>query len=120
MQSQVNVVLPWPPTVNTYYACVDGRKVLSRKGREYKEAVKKVIDANSLRLYLTCDLNVSIDLYPPRDFKYDVDNYSKSIFDSLTAANFWTDDSIVRRCAAEKMDKVAGGRVVVRVSEYDG
>jgi len=35
------IELPWPPTVNTYYTVARGRKILSKKGRAYKEAVEE-------------------------------------------------------------------------------
>ena len=35
----IEVTLPWPPTVNTYWRVFNGRSILSEKGREYRKAV---------------------------------------------------------------------------------
>ena len=36
--------LPLPPSINQQYATVQGRRVLSRAGREYKEVVARAVE----------------------------------------------------------------------------
>jgi crossover junction endodeoxyribonuclease RusA len=35
----IELTLPWPPTVNTYWRNFNGRVLISAKGREYRKAV---------------------------------------------------------------------------------
>ena len=35
----LQLTLPWPPTVNTYYRNVNGKTLISEKGRQYRAAV---------------------------------------------------------------------------------
>jgi crossover junction endodeoxyribonuclease RusA len=38
-----------------------------------------------------------MNLYPPDKRTRDIDNYSKALFDALTHANFWIDDSQIKK-----------------------
>jgi Holliday junction resolvase RusA-like endonuclease len=35
----IEFTLPWPPSVNTNWRTVNGRMIISAKGREYREEV---------------------------------------------------------------------------------
>ena len=35
----IEITLPWPPSVNTYWRNFDGRMIISARGREYRETV---------------------------------------------------------------------------------
>ena len=109
--------LPFPPSVNSWKTPFRNRMILSKRGREYRTAV--AAELVQLGLHgegLDGDLAVSITLNPPSLRRYDVDNFTKSLFDALTAAGFWLDDSQVSRMTVEKGEKVAGGKLVVKVS----
>lgn len=45
LPKELFVVLPLPPSINHQYATVNGRRVLSSKGRHYKNAVAKHLSA---------------------------------------------------------------------------
>ena len=45
LPQELFVVLPLPPSINHQYATVNGRRVLSSKGRHYKNAVAKHLSA---------------------------------------------------------------------------
>lgn len=45
LPQELFVVLPLPPSINHQYATVNGRRVLSSKGRHYKSAVAKHLSA---------------------------------------------------------------------------
>ncbi len=110
--------LPFPPSVNAWKTPFRNRMILSKRGREYRAAVA----AELVRLGLhgeglDGDLAVSITLNPPSLRRYDVDNFTKSLFDALTAAGFWLDDSQVSRMTVEKGEKVAGGAVKISITK---
>jgi crossover junction endodeoxyribonuclease RusA len=114
--NSIDFRLPWPPSLNTYYVCVRrGPKVLSKKGREYAEAVDKLIKAAGLNYGIDCDVEVEIKLAPPRNGKWDGDNYTKALFDSITKSGVWADDSLVMKYSVEKLPPYAMGEVYISI-----
>ena len=108
--------LPFPPSVNAWKTPFRNRMILTKRGREYR----KEVDAELRRLGLHGEgvdgnLSVSITLNPPSLRRYDVDNFTKSLFDALTTSGFWLDDSQVQRVAVQKGVKVPGGNVQIKV-----
>lgn len=118
--SEYEFTLPWPPSVNGYWRSFGGRQIISKRGREY---VKSVNDAMSeLGLcgeLLTQPLSVSIELNPPTLRRYDIDNFTKGVFDALSKCEFWVDDEQVVSLSIKKGVKTPPGNVVVQVSVYD-
>jgi crossover junction endodeoxyribonuclease RusA len=51
---------------------------------------------------------------PPDARRRDIDNYNKALFDALTHAGIWEDDSQVKRMLVEWGPKVPGGRLKYR------
>jgi crossover junction endodeoxyribonuclease RusA len=109
-------ILDWPPTINTYYSVVNNRKILSKKGRDYKKNMVKSLMVKKPPKGLTGRIELRIDAHPPDRRKRDLDNLVKPIQDSLQDYGMFDDSQIdylrVRRCEVEK-----GGRVIVRVFE---
>lgn len=108
--------LPFPPSVNAWKTPFRNRMILSKRGREYRAAVA----AELVRLGLhgeglDGELAVSVTLHPPSLRRYDVDNFTKSLFDALTTSGFWLDDSQVQRMTVQKGVKVVGGNVKIKV-----
>lgn len=106
--------LPYPPSINSYYATVKGRRVLSKKGRNYKMAVKSIV---GMVKPLQGLLAVSVMLTPPDNRIRDVDGPIKSLLDSLTFAGAWQDDSQVKKLSVEMLGK-GEGRALVTIGEY--
>lgn len=109
------IELPWPPSLNGHKAVVRGRLILSKKGRDYINACKYAVNS----LYgkkIADDLQVSMLLYPPDKRLRDIDNYIKAVFDAMTHAQVWADDSQVKKLVIEMMEPVKGGRVVIAIN----
>lgn len=118
--SDYEFTLPWPPSVNGYWRSFMGRQIISKRGREYVKQVENVM--RDLGLHgegLDCPLSVSIKLNPPTLRKYDVDNFSKGVFDALSKCGYWVDDDIVQSLTVTKGSKQKGGNVFVRVNLID-
>lgn len=121
----VQIVLPWAPSINTYYRAVARGKIaaniLSKKGREYRESAMIAIAAHKCTsLSLSGRLQVSLDLHPPDARRRDIDNYCKGVLDALTHAGVWQDDEQidqlnVLKCPKDKDDP----RVVVTITEIE-
>lgn len=111
----IELVLPFPPSLNGYWRAFRGRQIISAKGRAYRSAV--------MRLKMPCmgldaDLSVELVLYPPDRRKRDIDNYTKAVFDALSHAGFWVDDSLVKRLLIEVREPVKGGEVRLFVQPF--
>ncbi|EOT1503432.1 RusA family crossover junction endodeoxyribonuclease [Enterobacter hormaechei] len=121
----MKLVLPFPPSVNTYWRApnkgpLKGRHLISAKGRAYQSAacVAIVEQLRFLPKPSTAPAAVEIILYPPDERRRDIDNYNKALFDALTHAGIWEDDCQVQRMLVEWGPKVRGGRVEISITRH--
>lgn len=93
----INLSLPIPPSNNNYYRHARGRNFISADGKAYKINVAKIVKESDLGLSfcLSDRVSVKMEIYPRDKRRRDIDNYPKAIFDALTAAHVWDDDTIV-------------------------
>ncbi|WP_134871266.1 RusA family crossover junction endodeoxyribonuclease, partial [Cronobacter sakazakii] len=63
--------------------------------------------------------SVEITLYPPDARRRDIDNYNKALFDALTHAGVWEDDSQVKRMLVEWGPVIKKGRVEITISKFE-
>lgn len=122
----MKLVLPFPPSVNTYWRAPNkgplaGRHLVSADGRKYQSAACAAIIEQLRRLPKpsTEQAAVEITLYPPDARRRDLDNYNKALFDALTHAGIWEDDSQVKRMLVEWGPVVPKGRVEITISKYE-
>ena len=116
----LTILLPWPPSLNRYYRTVRGRMLISKDGRAYREtAVAAAIEQLGARRTMVG--RVSVDMYaaPPDKRKRDLDNLLKGMFDALTHAGIWVDDSQVDRLMIERLPPVKGGWVEVNIKPHE-
>lgn len=59
---------------------------------------------------------VEITLFPPDARRRDIDNYNKALFDALTHAGVWEDDSQVKRMLVEWGPVVPKGKVEITIT----
>jgi crossover junction endodeoxyribonuclease RusA len=90
----VKITLPYPPTVNTYWRNVNGRTILSAKGRAYRNSTCMIVDAmDGQSIPVSGRLAVDAVAYMPDARTRDLDNIWKPMLDYLTYAGVWRDDS---------------------------
>tara|TARA_R110002126_G_C10379499_1_gene494117 strand:- start:423 stop:845 length:423 start_codon:yes stop_codon:yes gene_type:complete len=89
-----------PPTVNNYYAQVGKRRVITKKGRIYKEAVSRL---NVTKL--TGRIGVTVELFAKDKRRRDLDNILKCLLDSLGGCGVYEDDSQVDRLVVARCEK---------------
>lgn len=114
----MEIVLPWPPSVNTYWrhpttGKLAGRHLISEKGRAYRQAVSALIAESRLHRF-SGPVAVDIQAYPPDRRKRDIDNVLKGLFDSLTHAGVWDDDYQIQDLRIRRY--TIGGMVKVTIS----
>ena len=118
----MKLVLPFPPSVNTYWRApnkgpLKGRHLISEKGRAYQSAECAAIieQLRCLPKPSSSPAAVEILLFPPDARRRDIDNYNKALFDALTHAGIWEDDSRAEN-AGGVGPKVHGGRVEISIT----
>lgn len=113
----IELSLPYPPSVNHLYATVRGRRVLSKKGREYKSSIAELVALQKHAPELKGDIGVMIDLYPPDRRRRDIDNPVKPLLDALTKSGIWSDDSQVKLLSVQMGPKRQPASCVVNIYE---
>lgn len=116
--SPVAIELPYPPSVNTYWRRVGAKTIISKKGRQYREAVGGIVKAAGANVKLTEKLSVKIDMYPPDARRRDIDNILKALLDGLDNADVYCDDSQIHHLEVWKRDPIRpNGLVYVEIEE---
>lgn len=82
-----------PPSTNHYYNHFHKRTVLSKEGRAFKEAVAEVIkDEKPVIGNVEVDITITVNDHR----KHDVDNFLKSLLDSVKGYLFEDDNNITK------------------------
>lgn len=122
----MNLTLPFPPSVNTYWRAPNkgplaGRHLISAKGRAYQsDACAAIIEQlRKLPKPSSAPAAVGIILFPPDARRRDIDNYNKALFDALTHAGIWKDDSQIKRMLVEWGPVTPKGKVEITISKYE-
>ena len=114
------IVLPYPPSVNTYWrhpttGKLAGRHLISEAGRRYREAVAQLAVTERWSKHAADQrLAVHIEAWMPDRRRRDLDNLLKAALDSLTYAQVFADDSQIDRLSIERHPTL-GGMLKVRV-----
>ncbi|WP_313626243.1 RusA family crossover junction endodeoxyribonuclease [Kosakonia sp.] len=118
--------LPFPPSVNTYWRApnkgpLKGRHLISAAGRKYQSDACAAIIEQLRRLPKPSSEPASVEviLYPPDVRRRDIDNYNKALFDALTHAGVWEDDSQVKRLLVEWGPVQQGGMVEITITKFE-
>ena len=107
----MELTLPWPPSLNSYYGHSGSSRVYVRKrGELYRATVQRSVREQTGRYKYQQPVSVFITFNPPAKVHepWDMDNYKKAMFDALTHAGFWLDDSLIHADCSYK--GVRGGR----------
>ena len=114
----IHLTLPFPPSVNRYWRHVNGKTLISRAGREFRDRVGQILAHRFFPKPLLEELAVAIDLHPPDHRRRDVDNYCKATLDAIEHAGVYVNDSQITHLEIDKGDPLPGGRVIVRIETH--
>ena len=109
------IVLPWPPSVNSCWRTVNGRTMISKKGRIYKQAATRAVLAAGANKHLPGRLRVKLTAYPPDRRRRDIDNLTKLALDSMQVAGVYLDDSQIDELTIIRAEVEIGGVIVAEV-----
>lgn len=113
------LVLPFPPSLNTYWRNFRGRMVLSEKGRAYKQAIAEYVSENNVPKYGEQKLKITMILQPRDKRKIDIDNRIKCVLDSLQDAGVFDDDFHVDELHVMRGEQVKGGKLLLTIEVID-
>jgi len=121
----MQIVLPYPPSVNTYWRAVKGRVILSKRGREYRHAVNVAVAAafesegvEDLRPLLG-RLKVVIKATMPDKRRRDIDNINKAALDAMGYAGIYGDDNQIDDLRVIRCDVMKPGCLEVEITEIE-
>ena len=121
----MEIVLPYPPSVNTYWRAVKGRVILSKKGREYRHAVNVAVasafeseDVEDPRPLLG-RLKVVIKATMPDKRRRDIDNINKAALDAMGYAGIYGDDNQIDDLRVIRCDVMNPGCLEVEITEIE-
>lgn len=115
------LTLPWPPTINHYYAPGQrpGTYYMTAAARAYRIEVSTRVGAQRMRQGLTGRLRLCIVACPPDRRARDLDNLLKAVQDALQHAGVYRSDSQIDRLEVERGSVTKGGRIDVLVEPLD-
>ena len=112
----IELTLPWPPSMNTYWRTFQGRMIISAKGREYRKAVADQVLIQRGAKHYEGKMRVEIEAWRPDNRRRDLDNLLKATLDALAHAGVYKDDSQIVDLRIYWAEHI-GGMLKVKVSE---
>lgn len=111
---ELALVLPLPPSINHQYATVNGRRVLSRAGRDYKAHVAEAVEswreqqvdaAAAVAVFQRHYLSLRIIFYFATVLRRDLDGGLKIAQDALCEALGTNDNLVVEIHLSKRVDR---------------
>ncbi len=113
----VDLILPWPPSVNQAYRCVNGYVRKSAVSRQYFMDVAWLIKGMRLPSFADKRLKLIVVCFPPNKRKRDLDNIGKVLIDTLQNSELFYDDSQIDDLRFVRRAPSKPGRVEVNIQE---
>lgn len=108
----------YPPTVNNYYVKTQRGLFISAKGKKFRDTlIKDVLEQLAGMEAIDYKIRVEIVAWPPDKRIRDLDNIKKPLFDAMTHAGVWVDDSQIDQDFTYRGEPVFGGALYIKVSE---
>jgi len=106
--------LPYPPSVNTYWGFQGHRRFLTDRAVDFKKAVAHWVSLSGVN-FGKARLEVTIITHAPDRRARDIDNIVKPTLDALVQAGLFDDDSQVDLLTVRRGAVIKGGKAVVFV-----
>jgi crossover junction endodeoxyribonuclease RusA len=103
--------------MNTYWRNFRGRTIISKNGREFREAVIQFVIDNNIPKFGDKKLKLTLILRPRDKRKIDIDNRIKAVLDALEHAGVFDDDFQVDHIEMIRGTQIKGGLLHVVIEE---
>lgn len=110
----MQIKLPYPPSLNTYYRNWRGRTVIAAQGLKFRRDVAAATEGVQK---LHGRIRLTLLVCPPDKRKRDLDNVCKATLDALQHAGLYEDDSQIDELRIVRGNKVDGGLLFVELEE---
>lgn len=117
--NEYQFVLPYPPSVNTYWRRRGSQYYISDKGQKYRKDVQQIIRQLKLDIFTKSRLRIKVIADVPDSRRRDLDNILKGLLDSLIHAGFAEDDEQFDDIRVIRGVKVPGGRLGIKITELE-
>lgn len=112
--THIDLLLPWPPSVNHYWGQVGNRRFIGKKGKEFRQHVlQSCLDMGVAPL--EGRLAVHVSLNPPDRRKRDIDNILKALLDACEHAGCYASDSQIDELHIIRQTNIQGGSCSILV-----
>lgn len=103
------IILPYPPSVNSYWGFKGSHRFLTKKAKDFKEIVRWKFIQSKHKGFGKERLTVNIVLHAPDKRIRDLDNSVKSLLDACCQAGMFDDDSQIDKITIERGAVTKGG-----------
>jgi crossover junction endodeoxyribonuclease RusA len=108
----IELILPYPPSVNSYWGFSGSRRFLTKKANEFKLLVNL---ASKEARFGSDRIGLEVLLHAPDRRKSDLDNRIKALQDSLQQAGVFDDDAQIDELRVSRGIIIKGGLCVVKI-----
>lgn len=114
----IQLLLPWPPSVNHYWGQAGKNRFIGKKGKEFRMAVAEACAEQEIT-GLEGRLAVHVALFPPDKRKRDVDNLLKALLDACEHAGCYESDSQIDELHIVRQEVRKGGGCTILIHTLD-
>jgi len=113
------LILPYPPSVNSYWGFKGSHRYLTLKAKTFKQEVWVAFKKTKHISFGTKRLKVNVVLHAPDKRIRDLDNSIKSLLDALCQAGVFDDDEQIDVLIVQRGEIRKGGGCLVMIDEIN-
>lgn len=110
----IQLLLPYPPSVNHYWGQSGNRRFIGKKGVEFRQTVAEACMEAGVSP-LDGKLSVHVSLFPPDNRKRDIDNVLKSLLDACEHAGCFENDNQINELHIVRQEVRKGGACTILI-----
>jgi crossover junction endodeoxyribonuclease RusA len=111
----INLILPYPPSVNHYWGVSGKQRFIGKKGKEFRQAVAEACLDLEVKT-MEGNVSVFVALWPPDKRTRDIDNTIKPLLDAMEHAGVYENDCQINQLHVVRKDPIKGGACAVVIT----